>query len=363
MSQRGARDANIELMRLAACFGVIMIHLPYRITRMDAITCNAVMMFFAITGCFWFKTKRSYGQVVLHFAETILLPLAIVCTAAQVLDPWFDAPVWHLSRSLLHVPDPLRTLQGVIRVDPSYWREVGGHLWYVSDFITLLLFYIPMRLVATHPDRRVRWGMTILCFVPVFVLDISHVLPPAVSAWLPGMQLIFPSYFVMMMMGQGLYTHRDKLKGWKCFVVGCIGFVALTLIRYLMSETVPTVDGSEPYLTLISLFSFMSLPFIFMIFMPPRLPEKLAKLIRFLASLTFGVYLVHGVVIRKLIAVGWLERIFRHCIDLTPKTYINYFINGFISSALILVISMIVVIPFHVALVFIKGKLRSRRKV
>ena len=350
MAQRvNGRDARIELMRLAACLGVIMIHIPNRITMMDAITCNAVMVFFAITGCFWFKTKRGYGRVALHFALTVLAPLLVMNTFAQIFNAWFDDPSWAIDASQLALPDIGRTLRGILKMDYTYWPQTGGHLWYVSDFTELLLFYVPMRLVATHPDRRIRWGVTLLCFCPVVILELSHVLPESVTAWLPGVRLIFPSYFVMMMLGQELYAERERYasKGWKCAFAGLVIFGGITLVRWLFSEKVPTTDGSAPYLTLISLFTFASLPAIFMIFMPMKLPEGLARPVRAVASLTYGIYLVHGVVIRKLTAVGWLDGLFQRCLGLTPKPYLDYFVYGALASLMIFAVCAVPVLPFR----------------
>ena len=313
----------------------------------DAISCGGVAIFFSLTGCFWFRSKKSYGRVVARFALTVLLPTLVLVLFAQLLRPWvFSADAWPRDLGTI---DPAALFKGIWQLDYTQWDAAGGHLWYITHMLEMLLCYVPMRLVATHPDKKLRWGVTGLCLVMVLFADLSGwtFLPESVRSWLPGWKLIFPSYFVMMMLGQELYANRDRLTGPRKAIPALVLLLLLTWLRHKLDLATAPADGSEPLLTITGVFTFLSLPLLYVVFLSLRLPEGLNEGIRRLSSLTFGVYLVHHLVYVKLSYLGLLPAFALRCEGLTGSAFVNYWVYAAGTVLLCFAVSALIALPFH----------------
>ncbi|MDO4484193.1 MAG: hypothetical protein Q4C54_07115 [Clostridia bacterium] len=288
----------------------------------------------------------------------MLLPVLLLEVFAQAIAPWFTAPGLSLSADQLVMPDFVGILRGVWQLNFRAWTGLGGHTWYITELMRCLLYFIPMKLVATHPDKRVCRGVAAFVLVMTCISSVRTAYP-ATTLCLPPSQLIFPCYFVMLMVGQEMYAARERLRSGRVFCAGLAGFVLLTAGKYLLNRT--GLLGYDLCFSADSPFTFLSLPFLYMMFLPIRLPERAADVIRRLAKKTFYVYLLHPLINDKLRALGVFDRTFAFFIGKTPILMLDYLLMCLCNILIDFTIAVLLTLPFtalHKAIML----LRSQKK-
>ena len=308
------RDVGVELARIIACLIVIGCHtvLPFNVDGsprfyrllVSCIFGDGVAIFFLIYGCFAFRSKISYTRLLTRMVRTILAPLALVSLFGFfVIQPIADG------KSLSTAFDP-EGLKNAIKVLMTWDNPVGTfiHLWYLYVYALLVVVQPLNKAIAKYLDEGTgRWGTFLGMTLAVLILNdvTSNRLLVFSHHTIAG--LIPASLFALW--GHYLYSRRDRF--YKVPPVGyLLLFVALNLVRAWLLKRGLVVDGSHTHL----LFWYSAFGLLcaicmmgFSLTVVSQTEGRGPSAIRALASLTFGVYLLHIAVVRVFDLLGFRQ--------------------------------------------------------
>ena len=312
------KDIGIELARIIACFIVIGVHVAlndmesgtYSLSRglINCFFADGVSVFWLITGCFLFKTKKYY-KLLVGTAKKIAFPIAML----QVF-------CLHFSAFLECGGDFVKSLNYAFGIYGSKLKDAlslqptipaTGHLWYCYTYIIVMLAFPLISAFVSWVDKKdIR--EKVFCIVTLIILavnDVSfngllHFSNQGLNAFIPAV--------VQIIWGHIIYKNKEKLyklQNKKILVLFCgIGMGVLNFIRMYIVNV--TGDKSIMYwYTLIGLLCSISILVVCMI-MSGKVTAKgqVHDIILELASHTFEIYLIH-ILIRMILSKFGLNHI------------------------------------------------------
>lgn len=188
-------------------------------------------------------------------------------------------------------------------------NSLCDHLWYILSYIKIIIWMPILWLVCkeeknTKLARRIIIGFGLLAAV---VVDIQRfIVLPEIGA-LKVFQLV-DREILYVLLGYELFVHKDKIKGSKkIFILSSITFLVINFIRYKLEIQYMVINnfvdivGRESFIgwrdTCLSIISGLA---IFMAIYSFKMnSEKLNKVITWIADKTFGIYLIHYLIIAK----------------------------------------------------------------
>ena len=304
------RKLQIDLLRILACFSVILLHsasqywydIPITSTRWlvcnsyDAVSRFGVPIFVMISGMLFLpregevNLKRLYRNNILHLAAAYL--------AWSVIYGLWDCREW-------------MGAEGVIWKD--YVSEIlysRYHLWFVPMMIGIYMLLPVIKTFTDHADRKcLKYFLLLFLVIKIGTNTIVIVNPPQVlqSVLLQldvEMACSYVAYFVL-----GYYLHRypvNEKQEILIYLAGGAGAVLAVVISALASwrNNGPSAAAFDSF----SILTFAVSVAIFVFFQ-----KKIAKIqwgnlgskvIRELSANTFGVYLLHLLVMEFLQGKG-----------------------------------------------------------
>ena len=307
------RHVYIDMLRIAASFAVVVIHVvskgvkDFDITSFSWDICNiadglsrfSVPVFVMISGCFFLNPDKTYS---LKKIATKILRLIIAFFVWSIIYGVTDV-IFSDGESLSSV------LYGLI-LDTVIGKY---HMWYI--FLIIGLYILSPVLKRITAEKKITEYFLIITFVFTFCLVFAekifkelmgtnvfvNLVSEVLSSIVPNFNLDFLSgyvfYFIM-----GYYLNQHSFSKKVCAVVYSLGTVSgLTIIlgTYLLSaaenklvETFYDYLGFPCCILSISIFIFVK-----NIFSNVNLKEKTYALVCSVSKLTFGIYLVHVLII------------------------------------------------------------------
>lgn len=183
------------------------------------------------------------------------------------------------------------------------------HLWYILSYVKIVIWIPVLWLVCKEENtpklaRKIIIGFGLLATV---ITDVQRFASfPEIGA-LKVFQLV-DREILYVLLGYELFVHKDKIKGnKKLFALSTIVFLLINFIRYkieiqyMVINSFTDIVGRESFIgwrdTCISIISGISL---FMAIYSFQInSEKLNNIITWIADKTFGIYLVHYLIIAK----------------------------------------------------------------
>ncbi len=328
------RNVHIELMRLAACLMVIMIHtklpdIPAEgtVDRLAVLTyCldgDAVAWFFVITGCFLYAGGKSFGHVLRKYVSGILLPALIVVWFLMAAEGYLGAAGVVPGAGAFHFPDMETYLSGILRMDNLRWGAGFGAYWYIFRYGTMLLWYPVIRAIAEQEkgDRILVWLVLVKMVFTLF--ELLEAMSGGYSQVLSNLQWLSsaPAFTIL---GHLLYKHREKMRGARRAACAGLIFLVCTLGKYLAQMHIYNTGGTAVLPEMYdSVFSFGSSAAAFALFMAVPVVKRAGEAVSFLARYTFYIYLVHIQVIQKLTSMGVMGQL-RDRILAIPSYALNH---------------------------------------
>ena len=311
--KKNRRDINIELLRIFACIGVVVIHMsPLSMNNGEVdkaalmiasvIATDAVAIFFGITGCFWFLGKKPFISVILKFIKNVMLPAIIAALLIMTFQKYLMSNSLACNIKLLDFPNMKNFILGLTTRDVyNYWGEACGPYWYVMSYALLLFWYPLARILCKGNHDKIVIGIIIVSCIDCLLIDL-HLLGYAqhISEF-----SFIPQSLVEVLIGYLLYKYRKKFMGIP-WIVGSIALGVLTIaIRYFAqlrmfklnnqdNLTILGYDHTSAYIMMICIFIL-----VFNINLH-NIWEWLQYAIIKIANLTYYVYLVHYAVRIKL---------------------------------------------------------------
>lgn len=320
-TKKSKRDVSIDLIRIVACISVILTHLCLQVlnrcfNRIDwsrllekSFFTEGVPLFFMITG-FFLVNGRSYKKIWKNTATKILLPSLIFVIFTQIFQPFIVN-----QKSFLECLQPINfyvlpIIQAIVKADVTYLNGLCDHLWYIFSYVKIIIWIPILWLVCKETDtsklaRRIMLWLTIANCI---LVDIQKfwIIP---SIGQINILTIIPREIMYVLLGYELFVNKDKIKNnKKLCIISLISFFIINLLRYkiemryMVINYLTDIVGRENFMewryTCINIFSSVCL-FICLYSFEIK-SEKISKILTWISDKTFGIYLVHYLILAKI---------------------------------------------------------------
>ncbi len=317
------RDISVDLIRLFACLSVIGTHLCLQVlnqayNRIDwgrllekSFFTDGVPLFFMITG-FFIANGRNYKKIWKSTIMKVLTPSIIYILFSQIFYMFIvnkESIMWCLQNILTNL-NIVQIFKGILTGNLTIINTLCDHLWYILSYVKIII-WIPVLWLVCKEEKSSKLARRIIIafgIIATVITDIQRFITiPTIGAvkilGLVDMELLY------VLLGYELFVHKDKMKNnKKVFILSAIGFIIVNFIRYriemqyMVLNSYTNIVGRENFLgwqyTCLNIISGL---FIFTsIYSLEIKSEKISKIILWLADKTFGIYLIHYLLIAKI---------------------------------------------------------------
>ncbi len=315
------RDISVDLIRVVACISVILTHLCLQVlnrcyNRIDwsrllekSFLTDGVPLFFMITG-FFLINGRSYKKIWKSTFFKILLPSFIFVVFVQIFEPFILNQVSFMECIINININFMPIIQAILKADITYLSGLCDHLWYIFSYVKIVIWIPILWLVCKETDnskfaRRIMIGLT---FINAILIDIQRFLTLPIISEI-NIITIIPREIMYVLLGYELFVHKDKIKNnKKICIISLIGFIIINLIRYraemfymvlnYFTDIVERPNFMEWRYTSLNVFSGV---FLFMFLYSFEIKnETLSKILVWISDKTFGIYLIHYLILAKI---------------------------------------------------------------
>ncbi len=315
------RDSSIDLIRIVACLSVILTHLCLQVlnrcyNRIDwsrllekSFLTDGVPLFFMITG-FFLVNGRSYKKIWKSTFFKILVPSFIFVIFVQIFHPFIlnQMSLTECIKSINFNFMPI--LQAILKADVKYLNGLCDHLWYIFSYIKIVIWIPLLWLVCKEENtsKLARRIMLLLTFANTLIVDIQ-------KFWIiPGfgeisILTIIPKEIMYVILGYEIFVKKDKIKNnKKICIISLVGFFIINYLRYrlemqymvinYLTDIVDRANFMEWRYTCLNVFSGI---FLFMFLYSFEIKnEKISKILTWVSDKTFGIYLIHYLILAKI---------------------------------------------------------------
>ncbi|MBQ7743824.1 MAG: acyltransferase [Lachnospiraceae bacterium] len=377
------RNVKIELIRIFACILVIWYHirlLPWNVygelretaVLFESICTVCVVTFFLITGFFIYDRKGSLIDNWLYYLKSFFIkifpPFVVVSIICIIFHDYLI--------SIATFSDCLRNISiekicsSLLASFSSFSTEslpgTAAHLWYVYSYFYIILVYPVTYLILKKAPEA-------FTYVVLIAITILMILNDYYSYYGDSIYYKFfeivrkPVYYSAV--GYVLYhkimkpmvdartseniDKKELIINKKLFVLSIIIYIVTFILLYKtqVGYYLGTNNGYV-YTSWLSLYSLiLSICFVLIIYninVDLFVSEKVKKTILFVSSKTLGIYLIHYLIIAKLVSIGFQE-------FFTKKlpTVFHHFVYNVFYSAFIFTVSFVIIAIID----FIKDKI------
>ncbi len=363
------KDPGVELMRILGCLIVIACHcvVAYKFddqyhpdnTFIANLWADGVAIFWLTTGFFIFKST-DVGRKIKNFSVKRLLPALGIGGGLFYLYDWATSDVT-FSESLHHTKQEYIDLfigeNGLLKLKSPFPQS--GHFWYVIIYVLVLLVFPALKgfwdWMQENKSREKIFMITSFLFLTVNDWMVNETF----NFWNISVQALVPSC-VFIMWGAILYRNKKSFeKGW----LGVLGFIGFFVINKLRTE-VMVYTGEGHYIYWFTTFGLVaSICIYFFCINIGRLLQSnvVGKIVCYISSYTFMIYLVHYGIKDVLSYIGLKDKIYEFSPPGTPGKVVGYTLLMTLST---FVASFILVSLLHYSKILIKlffKKLRSKK--
>ena len=347
------RDYSIDLIRVIACVLVVATHLSLQVfneyyhevdwSRLieKCFFTDGVPLFFMITG-FFIINGRGYKKIVKSTFFKVIIPSFIYVLFAQIFYMFIlnkESFVWCLKNAFVNL-NLGGILESVLKADVVPINSLCAHLWYIYSYIKIIL-WVPVIWLLCSKEKNPKLARRMIIIFGVLgmlIVDIQKFIT------LPFGKIALMQYvdreLIYVLLGYELYINRDRIKNNKKLCIGSLlGWILINIIRYKIENHYMVINsfynivGRDNFLewryTVVSVFSGVLL-FIFLYSFEIK-NEKFNKIIYNLSKKTFGIYLIHYLLIAKVDLykfdkIGTLPRELLYLALSIPITWISSYI-------------------------------------
>ena len=353
------RDYIVDIIRIIACIIVIGNHCClqafneyYSVVDWSRLfekcfLTDGVPLFFMITG-FFIVNGRNYKKIWKSTLVKVLLPTLIYVIFVQVFYMFIvnkESFLWCIKNCIYNL-----NFQGIVRTvltgDLIHINSLCEHLWYIFSYVKIII-YVPIIWLLCKEENTSKLARRITIafgIVSSLIIDIQRFYT------IPGIGKIrvlelFDREIIYVLFGYEIFINKDKISNnKKIFCLSSIVFILINVLRYKLEQHYMVINsfynivGRENFIewqySIISMISGVSLfSLIYSGFTIKS--EKLKKIILFVSNKTFGIYLIHYILLAKvdLYKFDKLGRLHEELINLFLSILIT-----FISSLVIVTI-------------------------
>lgn len=318
-----SRDIGIDFIRVLACTFVITIHVKRPdiihgdISKsnllISSIVGDAVTLFFAITGCFLFRSGKEFKGVLKKFFLNVFVPMIVAVLCIQIFRDYLVSPNWIVGGAELKTPQIKELLRGLFERNPGLWNPACGVYWYMFEYGLAILWYPIVLQICNKDKSKVAKAVIFFTFINLALGEIQLLVRFQMFYIQP--YLLMPVSVVDMMLGHVLYDYCNNRKGFKYTMAGLLIFTSGVVMRFLFQYKLYGVDkGNVMFLYWDRAISFINVTGIVMFAKSINWSCLLiGKIIEKIAPKTFYIYLVHQAVVDKVRATGLGDQFWDLC--------------------------------------------------
>ncbi|MGN0495213.1 MAG: acyltransferase [Lachnospiraceae bacterium] len=316
------KDASVELMRIVACITVIATHIKLRdfvcldgtINKSQIFLASfagteGVAVFFMIAGFFMFRSN-SFKKMISRCVKSIILPSLVYVILLCFLGEWISGRQNVLISIKTGIQYIKPTIIGILNWDANAFMH-GGHLWYIFTYIQCMLWFPLLKYVCTELDKnaiKVRRYIMIMAILNICINDLKKIFTSGIVT-VTAYTIVSIALFEMLW-GYELYTNiRGKcLNNRVIRVVVFFLYFVLHYVNYLIGLYLFQVtDGTTWGFAWNNLVYILSATCLIIFFFTFDFKHK--KIINFISSCTFYIYIIHYALVVKFETSGWHSRI------------------------------------------------------
>ena len=334
---KSKRNVKIEIIRLIACFAVIWYHireLPFKSNGelsetavfFECICTICVMTFFLITGFFIYNKNGSILNDWISLLKktfiNIFIPFVIVCIITLIFHEYL------ISRESLSFCINNIDVKNIIgkmiesfkTFDVAMLPGTAAHLWYVYSYIIIILVYPITRFILTKMPKWVGYSILIvltICMVindyylfygnPTYnnIFQIIHK-PIYYSAW----GYVLYNDIIKKYIDNKKIDNNTLIINKKIFIISIFTYIVTFILLFITQVNYDLgTNNGYVYTSWLSLYSLvLTTAFILIVYninIERFLNDKIKNAIYYLSSKTLGIYLIHYLIITKLISIGF----------------------------------------------------------
>lgn len=312
------RDISAELIRVVACLLVIGNHLCLQVYNVYDVQVDwsrlfqrcfltdCIPLFFMLTG-FFIANGRSYKKIWKKTATNVLLPSFIFVIFTQIFYPFIvnkESFMYCLKTFDLNVDG---IIAAILKADVSFLQGLCDHLWYIFAYVKIVI-WIPILWLVCKDNKECNLARRIMIGLGLLSLLVSDVQRFATFSFGKIAILNIASVEILyVLLGYELFIHKDKFRNKKVCIISLLIFGLINVARYEIEKQYMVINhfydivGRENFLdwkyTILNVISGLSL-FVFLYSFEIK-NEKLGKILIWLSDKTFGIYLIHYLILAK----------------------------------------------------------------
>ena len=322
VKQTKKRDASIELIRIVACITVVLIHLSLNVfdqyhSQVDwsrlfekCFFTDGVPLFYMIIG-FFIANGRSYKKIWKSTLKKIVVPVLFYIGFAQIFYMFIinkQSIGWCLQNAItnLNIPGFFRT---IMTGDVVHINSLCAHLWYIISYLKIMIWIPVLWLLCKEEDNSKLARRIVIAFgvIAMVITDIQRFVTLPIGA-VNVFEMVNPD-ILYVLLGYELFVHKDKIKNnKKLCLISALVFVLINVIRYKIEMQYMVINnfyeiaGRASFVEwrYTSLNIISGLAMFMALYSFDIRNEKLSKIINWIADKTFGIYLVHYLILAKI---------------------------------------------------------------
>lgn len=306
------RNQSIDILRIFACFGFIMLH----------VVSSAQVRGYCVEG------SAGWAMAcVLGISSKWSVPMFAMITGFLFLSPEKELSIKKLyGRNILRLILSLVfwTLFYAIFLHFPYYPFNGdrSNFWYVRVFIGLYISMPVLRMIATD-DKLLQYCCWIwLLLQMLYNIEMFVVIPIKIT------NHVFTEYVGYCLWGY--YLTRIRLNIKQLHIVYIIGLLALllTILIFFLTdgETKQNVSMIEPFFVCVAVF-------LFAINCRLKLSARLERILMYISGMIFGIYMVHTFVMIELF--DRVHRFFPNVFLFVPLSFLVTFGGSFLITLVV----------------------------
>lgn len=287
------RNYNLDLLKIIACIAVIGLHTFVKnisiITSACYYLCGYAVPIFIMSSGFLLADKKNCSFRYSINKIVRILRTVILCNALFHLEKLIYDTVVKQSFSITFINDFIFDIVKGFVQSGTMW-----HFWY---FGALIILYIALPLISKIKTERSMLTILVgLCFIAISLQQFSYINGFAVQSQVIQTFRIWTwlLYFIL-----GMYIRKKNQNDNKVSTIALICTTILSVFYqlHIVNNIIIGVDAEYFY------DSIVYMVWVFVLFtwtLSLKLSDFLIKHIKFISSLTMGVYIVHPFIIRFL---------------------------------------------------------------
>lgn len=384
-------DIKVEILRIIACISVIWYHirsLPWKTDGtmsetavfFECVCTICVMIFFLISGFYIYDKKgnlfKDWISIITKFLKTVFLPFILVVIFVVIFQDFLISKCSFVeclqNTSFKYVFDTI--FNSFKHYDVNFLPGAAGHLWYIYSYMIILAVYPITRIILRRFDRKLVYAIIIVFLILMILNDyylfygnpkiniffqICHK-PIFYSAWGNLLYNDVIKKFIVKKEVENKTIIINKPLFSISILIYCITFV---LLFFTQSKYNMTTNQAYVYTSWLSTFSLiLTSAFVLVVYnvnILPYITKKIEKIIYFISSRTLEIYLIHYLIITKLLSCGFQQFVSKDRPNFLAHLWYHIWYSFFI---LVLTFIFILLVEFVISKIkFLFGKNTSNK--